>query len=531
MRKRRTFFVGNCQTAALGHFYRNTLSDAREEQVSYVDDLGLDAEQLRRALDGADTIVALERDFDYGLSELQDQPGIRFFGVPMVLAGFVWPYATEPHVHNVPERPISDGPFPQQRSDSFLNRLIAKGVSPEDALEQYLALDIARVAHVDRFREIYLDQQRTRDERTGFEVASFVDDNIATQALFMSPHHPNRPVFNHVARQLFDKMGLPSAAIETGLSTVDAFPYSREELPIHPGIAKHYGLAYAPPERRYRFNDEGWCTFAEFVLKFMRYDDNPQLRRGIWMSGHDVQGALDHLEPGLAASPASARGWSARGYCCEHLGRWEEALRSYRHATEHEPEVIDYSCGVVRALLALGRVDEARALAETIVESSPSHSLARRTLAEALLRAGEAGAGAAQAAEAVRLMPGRVPFWHFSAIAHTQAGDLLAAEQAGLAAMGMEPDEIGHANVVAEIYEAQGRRPEALALLDAYVARELFNDQTFSLIGNFHLRNHDYAEAEAAFARGTELFGDRRPDLAQCLADVRNHRAKQKADA
>lgn len=515
-------FVGNCQAAALGNFYRDVGSNRLEEDVAYVDDLGLDDAQLRDLLDGVDTIVAVERDFDYGLQELRSRPGTRFYTFPMVFGGFIWPFATEPHVHNVMERPISDGPYPTQRSDSFLNRLIVKGVSPEDALEQYLALDIVKVAHVDRLRELFIDQQRARDERTGFDIASFIDEQFAVRSLYMSPHHPNAPLFGLVARQLFERMGVAPDAIEAGLRTNDVYPYSREELPIHPRIVDHFGLSYIGPDQRYRFNEEGDCTFEEYVLKYMRYENNPDLRRGIYFSSQDPHVALQHLDAGLPRSPQSSRGWAAKGYCLERLGRAEEAHQSYTRATQIAPDVVDSWLGLVRSTAACGRLTEAREIAERAVAAFPTHALARQTLAEMLVKSGERDMAAAQAREATRLLPGRASVRHVCSIVLAQAGFHGEAEAEAHAAIRIEPDAVGHYNLLAEIYEEQSRRNEALALLGDCLDRDLFNDQTFSLLGNFHLRNTDYGAAERAFARGSELFGAQRPDLTAALGEVRN---------
>lgn len=191
MRKRNVVVVGNCQASAIANLYRDFVGNPNLEAVTYFDDHMVPQERKQEAVAGADLIIVQDRDFNHGLESEQLGGGVEIVPFPMVLAGFIWPYANEPHVHNVPEPPFSDGPYPSQLSDGFLNRLIVKGVPPEEALDQYLALNVAQATHIDRMAEIYFDRQRERDTRTGFDLAATIEASYGGEALFRTPHHPN----------------------------------------------------------------------------------------------------------------------------------------------------------------------------------------------------------------------------------------------------------------------------------------------------------------------------------------------------
>ena len=82
----------------------------------------------RATIEQADLIV--EQLFD--LKPQADIAGIgagkpRLF-IPMVTAGFLWPFAGQAHPKNVDYPFLSGGPYGGEASDSYLNRLIFSGM-------------------------------------------------------------------------------------------------------------------------------------------------------------------------------------------------------------------------------------------------------------------------------------------------------------------------------------------------------------------------------------------------------------------
>ena len=79
------------------------------------------------------------------------------------------------------------------------------------------------------------------------------------------------------------------------------------ETPIHPAIAHHFGLTYAPPDRQYRFFDEGGFTFVEYVGRYMRYEWNAPLAEGLsLLRQNQIELAVAQLEKALPTAPRSA---------------------------------------------------------------------------------------------------------------------------------------------------------------------------------------------------------------------------------
>ena len=526
MRRKQVRFVGNCQASAIAVFYRNFVGAANGEDVEVIQDLGMDAAALRQAVQGTDVVVVQERDFKHGLSKEELGGSFEVFAFPMVMAGFLWPYANEAHVQNVSEGEISDGPYPAQLGDSFLNRLISAGVSPDEALERYLALDIARTTHLDRLMELYLDRQRTRDAATGFNVASSIEANFRTRRLFLTAEHPGAWLFGVMATQLFDAMNVPSTVTETAITTLVRSPFPPSELPLHPGVIDYFKLSFASPGDVYTFRDEGRFSFNDYVLRYMRYESNALLREAIHMVGReDPSITLQRLEPALAQSPSSIAGHRYKGDLLRMLSRLGEAETAYREAIRLDPEDTDIQVELARMLSRSHQWGRAEEVALSAIETAPQRGPPYVILGEARVYAGQTAEAIGPAREGVRLSPGSGHAYRMLAMALHSTDQSEEAEQVIRRAILIEPNDPDHRNVLGETLEGQQRRPEAIHALAEAIGSGVKNDQTYSLLGNLFMRAGELEHAEHAFAEGAELYGHFRHDLHDCMVQVQQMRA------
>ncbi|MBV8848829.1 MAG: tetratricopeptide repeat protein [Methylobacteriaceae bacterium] len=526
MGRKQVRFVGNCQANAMAGLYREFVGAPNGEEVIAIDDLGLDAAALLRSIEGADMVVAMERDFKHGLTQLELRTSVKIHVFPMVIAGFLWPHANESHVHNLPERPISDGPYPSQIGDSFLNRMIRSDVSPEEALQRYLELDIAKYASLDRLVEIYLDKQRERDVATGFSIAPLVEGRFRTERLFLTAEHPDGWLFGVVARQLFERMGVPGSVIETALETLTRSPFPPTELPLHPGVIAHFGLPYADEATRYPMNEEGRFTFSEYVLRYMRYENNPELRAALYMATReDSSLVLEKLYSALETSPLSVAAHRTKGDMLFRLGRVGEAIEALQEAIRIAPDHAQSYADLALMLSRSGQSARACEVAEQAIAVDPKLGGAHSVLAEARIYSGDLPGALMPAREGVRLSPGRAHGYRMFAMALHGTGQSVEAEGVIRTAMLIEPEVADHRNLLAEILEAQQRREEALDALEEGIAAGWKNDQTYSLLGNFLLWAGALDRAEQAFAEGAELYDHYRPDLRDCMIQVQQIRA------
>jgi tetratricopeptide (TPR) repeat protein len=357
-----TVFVGNCQMGALSTLYRRLLSPDSDHEVTYIASYNDATEENRRAISNATKVVQQVLNFVPRIGDLVTNAKVHL--VPHASAAFLWPFGGTMHPRNRPEPTIErSGPYNGELGDSFLNRMILAGESPENALTEYLAADAVTVRRAERMMELHLQKQRERDAACDIHVADRIEAQLSSARLFRSPNHPEPAFAVWLAAEVFARMGeQPAAIAQLIASQPDALPGT--ETPIHPAVARHFGLAYAPPSRRYRYFNEGGFTFTEYVRRYMRYEWNEPLAEGmhlLWKKQADL--ALTKLERALPMAPRSAIGRMAVAEILARMGRLKDAVEYACQAVEIEPD----NEGFVKRLFQLA--DQLRLQAPTSVEA------------------------------------------------------------------------------------------------------------------------------------------------------------------
>lgn len=280
----RIVFVGNCQAYAIADVFRRAFDPilgTRSRHVPSHDPLSADSRAL---LEAADIIVEQRFDFPPPVAgALEGLPlRARRLAFPNCDASFFWPYAYEGHPRNIHAPHVGgDGPFTAELGDAFLNRLIAEGVGAEAALERYLAHDITGATRIERRREVGLAAQARRDaEAGGYGVAALLRAEGHAEPLFLTPRHPGRRVFFAVIGRLAEMIGLPPWLVRRLPQAIHTLPFIDEELPVHPAVARHFGLAWAGEERRYHLWWAGRISFADYVRLYVDFSWNEPLVLG-----------------------------------------------------------------------------------------------------------------------------------------------------------------------------------------------------------------------------------------------------------
>jgi len=177
----------------------------------------------------------------------------------------------------------------------------------------------------------------------------------------------------------------------------------------------------------------------------------------------------------LAQQPQLTDAWEQLGHCLMALGRPEEALEAFETAMELSGGARHVAGAMAGALLRLGRLDEAREVAELAVDG---HEQSRNILAQIAIRQHDVEAAEAIVAEAIERRGTRI-------------GPLMS---------------------LAELRFVQQRFDEALAVTDEVLAE--FGERTDfdSVSGLYHLRGSifghrgDLESSAGAFNREIELF-------------------------
>jgi tetratricopeptide (TPR) repeat protein len=176
-------------------------------------------------------------------------------------------------------------------------------------------------------------------------------------------------------------------------------------------------------------------------------------------------GEIARLEALLGADPGSAA-FPALAEANRRAGRLEEAERVAREGLRRRPELFAGRVALALALLDLGRVEDARAELERVLEDVPDHPLALDVLA----RSGAAAAPDSLAALADDEIDGAFDD------AETSLAELVDANEVAARAVRAadldEPEGVIHAipdspfatRTVAELLDRQGHGDEAAAI-------------------------------------------------------------------
>jgi tetratricopeptide (TPR) repeat protein len=471
-RKRRVVVIGNCQANTVTTLYRTFVACRTGEILTHV----ASYEDLTQAdiiaIEQADLIVEQLFDLKPQADMTGVAPGMPRLFIPMVTAGFLWPFAGQPHPKNTTRPFLPSGPYGGQAADSYLNRMILAGVNPEEAVETYMQLDVRARTNLDRMYELIMDRQRSRDEASGYRIADLIEQHFRTEQIFLSPYHPNTRLAVALATQFFQQMGAQPADIERMQNRTRRTPFPKEELPLHPSVCKHFGLDFITPDRRYRFMNEGSFTFREYALRYMRYEWNEVLEEGrSLVHTRDLDAAHDKLVAGLVRSPASAAGHHALSIVLAHQNRREEALAESRRAVQIEPDSAPYraQCGML--LRQQGRLQEAEVELRAAVATEPVDPHYLILLAHLLRQRGEIEECCALARETIAADP-------YSARLHEELstfleanGDLAGAIAAQQQAMAISGDHASGLPRFAHLLGRVERMPEAEQVVRAAIAR------------------------------------------------------------
>ena len=301
---RRIVFVGSPQTKALAQAYRSEVADDTKDEVAFVGVDALMRDAAQRAVGSANVLVMEVGASGDSVQQSLLPPNADIIRVPAVSAEFLWPFAGRPHPRNTGSFPMPDGPYPAGHGDSFLDRMMQEGVGEDEAVARYLALDIAAEGDLEGRLSRRLEQQAALDKVAGTDLADFIGNRFREAHLFATTDRPRLPLFKRIAAAVFGKLGSPDEAAQ-GLRTV---PLSSGSQPIHPGVLAHFRMAMPPGGHRYPMLDEGRFTFEEYCRRYLRFEWNEALHRGIALARSDPQAAIPQLRAGLERSPDSRAG-------------------------------------------------------------------------------------------------------------------------------------------------------------------------------------------------------------------------------
>ena len=181
----------------------------------------------------------------------------------------------------------------------------------------------------------------------------------------------------------------------------------------------------------------------------------------------------------------------------------EQAVQIFRRAIKVAPSGATYG-GLGEAWFAMEQVDSAAVALQQAVELAPEIARNRFNLANALEILGDSEGAGQQFRAYIEKAP-EDPMGHFNYGVHLErAGDLEGATRQVETAVRLDPGNIQAQVVLAQLYEAEGRTAEALAVIDVL---EMIDPSAAGELDQWRARvTGDEAEAAVALGEGKVLL-------------------------
>jgi Polysaccharide biosynthesis enzyme WcbI/Tetratricopeptide repeat len=335
---RKVVFIGNCQAVALCQLYQRFAVPESPESAVWIASYGEASSEARQQIADADALVVQILDFEQRIGDIESNASKYAF--PHVYAPFLWPHAGEEHPLNKAFPPFSAaGPYSAEEGDRYLNRMIRAGVDPDEAVDRYLAEDVVNTAHVGRLYEMSMDRQRKRDQVCGVDTVSLIERYLPDEQLFRTVNHPEKRILGYLAVELFEQLGVRSDIREKWMEGRLPDTAPPHDMPVHPSVAKHFGLRWAGPDARYIFHHEGRYTFEEWARRYARFEWSPVLEHGIHLALiNDPVGAEGLLRQAIDEVPRSSVARSALAEVLAKQERFAEAAVWMQRAADMDPD-------------------------------------------------------------------------------------------------------------------------------------------------------------------------------------------------
>jgi tetratricopeptide (TPR) repeat protein len=320
-----------------------------------------------------------------------------------VRADFLWPFSGQPHVHNAFLQHLPHGPFPSEVGDAYLNRLVEGEGPVEPALSNYLERDLSAIVDLDQLFRACIDRQKELDEETGYDLGRFIEQNFRSTKLFLSPARAGEQLLQKLATNLLQKLSAESK-IALISPAVKAEILKCVELPIHPSVARYFGLEYGHSSQRYRQRDDELLTFEEYALRYVQFRWNAELAAGahLAMRGEAAR-AVEKLGGALSKSPGSGLGLYSLGVALILLGRDDEAEEALARSLAVHPYQALASTLLGHLLMKNGASARAEEYLRRSLDIDPSSAETHYSMSHVKLHQGDVSAAIEAAQNSIRL--------------------------------------------------------------------------------------------------------------------------------
>ena len=189
------------------------------------------------------------------------------------------------------------------------------------------------------------------------------------------------PLFLPLAKGVYERLGLPPAEVDRGLATLCGSPFPHFEAPVHPSVARYFGLHFITPQTRYRYYTGEGLTFVEYVERYgIRYEWNDSLMNAIAQAqrveryDEEAEATIDVLKKNLEASSGSGIGYDQLARLQLLKGDTEATFTAMRQAVACDPDNPHYEANVAYCLTQRGELEEAELHLRALLRRWPNYA-------------------------------------------------------------------------------------------------------------------------------------------------------------
>jgi tetratricopeptide (TPR) repeat protein len=191
----------------------------------------------------------------------------------------------------------------------------------------------------------------------------------------------------------------------------------------------------------------------------------------------DTAGGITDLKAHLAAEPDDAAAWTELGAAYAAIAHWSEAAHAFRAAVDLDGEDVDARLGAARALVQLGKLDDAAFQLLQAARQDPPDPRALRELGVVFYDKRLHDKAVHWLTKAVAAAPGDARAHYALGLAHEAKKDMGAAVAAYREAIRHDPGFADAYRTLADTLASMGEHEGAVGALEALLAIEKHNEQ------------------------------------------------------
>ncbi len=180
--------------------------------------------------------------------------GRRSFHGPA--CGALWPFCSRnADAAAEPDRTAGSG-YPY--GDRFAQALAGVGMTSDMLLLMYDAATDREPVDLDAMLAEDQGLWQRQDKESGMQLADFIAGRFRQDRLFVAPDRVGPTLLREMVRQILDDPLVNDVASASQIArdldaVLDGYTGPREQVPVHPRVAAHFGLAWWSPDMQYRW--------------------------------------------------------------------------------------------------------------------------------------------------------------------------------------------------------------------------------------------------------------------------------------